>query len=199
MPKSPIDYEKLKELILTCPDKECQAAMAIQYVLACRLGELFPKDFDKYHSDGLLVDSFQNYPSYWQVSVANFKQRKKKLVMKNGFILKEGENWLSDICLNWRKEAIDKGRRELFTVSPEGMRKRIKKSLAGAGYDVKAQKTVSSHNLRDSRADHLLKLFGFNILDVQKTLGHANLKTTSEYIDSSVDERVKKLKEATKK
>jgi integrase len=220
--KAPIPYDKLKEIILACPDKELQAILAYQYALACRLGELFPYTHKPYHfypqdkrkpfkerrktwlphfeTGGIISDSFFEYADHWEIVQPVFKQHEAKPIFGKGFLLKDNpqEAWLNDICLTWLQTHRANPQACIFSMNHETARKKIKKYLALAGFDVRAQKTFSSHNLRDSRADHLLKIYGFSVLDIQKTLHHKNLKTTSEYLDSSIDERIKKLKDATR-
>lgn len=220
--KQPIEYSELKQLILNCPDKQVQAIMAFQYVLACRIGELFPYRHKPYHFNpkdnipdpetakrkpfnqreripekeyetfGLTKSSFTEYPDHWEVWIPSFKKGKGKPMFKVGIILKgnEYEKWLEEICIGWKNSCPTES---LFSIKHDTARKRLKKQLEFK-YDTKAHKTFSSHNLRDSRSDHLLKIFGYSVVDVQKTLDHQNLQTTSFYLDSDVSERLQKLK-----
>jgi len=214
--KQAIDYPLLKETILAISNKEVQAIVAYQYVLACRLGELFPYTHTIYHfiqadkdkplkerkkifakpytTQGLTQDCFHEFEDHWEIVMPIFKQHLSKPAYGTGFLLKGGqEQWLTDICFAWKEQAGP----TLFTISHEAARKRLKKVLGALGADNLAQKTYSSHNLRDSRANHLLKLYGFNIIDIQQTLHHKRLETTKQYLNSSIDERKEKLKQAT--
>lgn len=214
--KEAIDYNRLKDTILSIKDFEVQAIAAYQYALACRLGELFlykhkPYRFAKedrskpfkdrrkiygkeYNTLGLTQDCFHEFEDHWEITLPIFKQHEDKPVYGKTFLLKQGkEDWLTNICLNWKNQAGH----QLFTMSYEAARKRLKKILEKLPFDYLAQKTMSSHNLRDSRANHFLKLYGFNIVDIRDILHHKSLEATKLYLSSSIEERKNKLKLAT--
>lgn len=200
----------MKEIILNCPSPRTKALLAFQYVLACRVGELVRYKHSasqylnnnkivvavpEYVTSGLLKQNMREYPDYWEVLVPNFKQGSGKVQYKTGIIMKDTkENWLRDTCFNWLNMIQGE---QVFVFQEETARNLARKALVQLGIDAIANKGFSSHNLRDSRADHLLKIFHFNIIDVQKTLGHKNLNSTQQYIDSSIDERAQKLKQAS--
>ena len=201
--KSAIGYNQVKNIILGYSHRNpiiqarTRAMLGFQYVLACRYGELITyRHKQGYETIGLVKSQIKEYPKYWEVTLPNFKQG--KIEYGTGFILKDsGEDWLRDICMEWVAACPTE---QLFKIHQSRAKDLCSKALAPLGLDLLASTKrpyhYNTHHLRRSRADHLLKLFNFSILDVQKTLRHKFLSSTQSYIDSSLQERIDKLQNA---
>ena len=193
--KKAIPYSQIIQIIRNCTDKRTQAAIAIQYAFATRIGEIaehyihyYYKDstrfeFVRYISEGPKNKHFAVKDIEKEISFLkpNFKQ--KKIKKKNegivgvdrftSFVMYAGEPYLYELILNW---VLSKKYDEpIFNLKQSRLRALVDAELKR--YD----RQWSSHWLRQSRAWHIGEVTG-DPYAVQAILGHGDLNTSLKYV-----------------
>ncbi len=194
--KDPLmSYEKISEWLPCIEDFWTRTFIATQYFCAARVGELVKKThrtkkYAAYYTNGLIYERVKEYDDYWMVDIPNFKQ-KKPAARKKAFFVKSVEPWLNEILAPLFREK-QKGR--VFPFGFEKARKMVKLEVAKLGRDSNTGRTFTSHNLRDTRADHLRKVYNFDARDLQRTLGLSSISILQHYIESTLDDRIQRMK-----
>jgi len=177
--KRALTYNQIKDLILyKIMPLRIKALIATQYGTGARIGEILPYKNNKgIMFPGLQKADIENKEGYYLFRLPNFKNAKKKF--KEVGIPKEKEAWLLQPILMWINQC---SKETLFSFHERRARELIK---VNAGF--------SSHYLRHSRATHLAQIFNYNAYEIQQTLGHSKLDTSQIYVDSRLEDRMKKM------
>jgi len=186
-----IPYHSLKKIIIDCPNKRTQAIMAFQYAMGNRIGEL-AKEYTHWKwkfikkdkksirkgnpiiSQGIRRDMFIETADTIEWDSPNFKNAKQPT--KDAWVFKKEEEWLCNILKDW----LDTHKEEkfLFNIRERRLRQLVDSELQRYNED------WSSHAIRHSRATHLGEVTE-NPYVVKQVLGHANLETSTRYVNIS--------------
>ena len=189
--KERITYAKMKEIILSCPDKRTQALLAFQFASGGRAGELAYEYSHKeatglyprpaFESEGAKISSFSAGLDFVSWFVPNFKNHKTQRRKVELFL---EEDWLYEIVKAW--VVFRGGETFLFDIK----RSRIK-GLIDA--ELKRYNMAwSSHDIRHCRATWIAEKTGNPYL-VKESLGHARLETSTSYVSVNRDLMRQKL------
>lgn len=195
--KKAIPYSQIITIIDNCEDPRTQAAIAIQYGFATRVGEIAraydhyyysknsEKETVKFVSIGPKNKDFavKNMGSELNFLKPNFKQRKvfedkDKTIIEGvdsftSVVIKDLEPYLFSVIYNWVKS---KSFNEVvFDLKHAMLRRVIDRELK------KYNSEWSTHWLRQSRAWHIGEATG-DPYAVQAILGHGDLNTSLKYV-----------------
>lgn len=178
--KEKITYAKMKEIILSCPDKRTQALLAFQFASGGRAGELAYEYSHKeatgrwrspaFESDGARVSSFSLEKGCLTGWVPNFKNHKNKNRRIDVF---PEEDWLYEIIRAWL--VFRAGKEFLFDIKHARIKGLIDAKLK------RYNKAWSTHMIRHCRATWI-GLTTDNPFIVKESLGHARLETSTSYV-----------------
>lgn len=178
--KKPIPYTQIKQLIINkVMPLRIKALIAIQYGTGARISEIITYTNAPKHKffQGITKQDIETKENYTEFRLNNLKN--KKNTTKIVGIPNKKEAWLLKPIMDWIKFCETNN---LFELHESKARKLIKKETG-----------FSSHYLRHSRATHLAQEFGFNAYEIQQTLGHAKLDTSQIYVNSNLEDRIKKM------
>jgi len=182
-------------IINNCADKRTQAAIAIQYGFAARIGEIaafykhnYYKHSEKFEEQIFISEGPKNKdfsvrdvsqeisfrkPNFKQKKVKNYKKEIVGVDMFTSFVMRPGEPYLYDIVLNWI--ASKEYEEPIFLLRQSRLRQLVDGELKK--YDPR----WSSHWLRQSRAWHIGEATN-DPYAVQAILGHGDLNTSLKYV-----------------
>jgi integrase len=166
-----IPYDEVKEII----EQETgwlQAALAIQYAAGSRVGEMiqYENRSKTKTTKGVLRKSFDIREDGIDWVHPNFKAKKKP--DKKPFVRKK-EKWLYEIIKKWLEVCAE----QVIPLRISWVSENINRVLHQKGY--------TSHDLRHSRATHLVEIYDYNVFEIQEALGHSKIETSAIYVHSS--------------
>lgn len=163
-----IPYDKVKEIIEAETDW-VRAALAIQYASGCRVGELieYEKRNKQQTTHGIKRSDFVITPEQISWKLPNFKTKSRP--QKKAF-LRIRERWLYTIIDQWLKVCAE----IVFPLRISWHSENINRVLHRYGY--------TSHDLRHSRATHLLEETDYTPYDLKEMLGHSSIITGQTYV-----------------
>jgi len=189
--KERITYAKMKEIILSCPDKRTQALLAFQFGGAGRAGELayaysHREATGKYpapasDSEGIKVSSFVVGPDFLSWFAPNFKNHGKARRRVELFL---EEDWLYEIIKAWLDFRV--GETFLFDIKQSRIKGLIDAELK------RYNRAWSSHDIRHCRATFIAEKTSNPYL-VKEALGHSRLDTSTFYVSVNRDLMRQKL------
>ncbi len=166
-----IPYDDIKRIIIEAHGW-MKAYLALQYASASRMGELIAythrfKTKANRKTDGLLKKNFNLTENYIEWKIPQFKRGKNSV--KECFVLKE-EEWLYEIIKAW----LEICKEQVLPYKIAWSNYTLNGYLRQFGY--------TTHDLRHSRATHLVTKYGYGAFEIKDLLGHAKLESSAVYV-----------------
>lgn len=165
-----LSLEEIDELIGAIEHKTVKIAVKVLSLTGLRISELCNLKLSDVDLEERII---------YITNGKGFKDRKVPIAEN---LVPELENYKKQIRCNIESKvffALEK----TGSISPQYINLIIKDATKKLNWD----KNITAHNLRHSVATNLLR-HGANIVDVGKILGHKDLRTTSIYLHSNIDE-----------
>lgn len=173
--KVPLDYESVKNHLLSIPDPELKLMGLVGLVAGTRVGEIIQLRTKDILGDSIQVRKTKSKGGKVQYRSVPVPEWLKPVIIEITTWLRRGHGELAFQCK--RKRGNDGN-----ALTPGAAHARIKKIFEGV--DVGSQQPTF-HTLRKTVANHLYASSGNNYIIPQLHLGHKSVASTVHYLDSS--------------